>query len=49
MAPFSADVKILNMPGGPNIFFVQQASVERRFVIILKNLTQGPGRSGPLT
>jgi hypothetical protein len=39
LANFSGDVQILQTPGGPNIFSMQQASVQRKFVIILKNLS----------
>jgi len=38
-APFSGDVTILKTAGGPNIFSMQQASVQRKFVILLPNLT----------
>ena len=37
-APFTGDVSILKPPGGPNIISIQQASVQRKFVILLPNL-----------
>jgi hypothetical protein len=40
-APFSGDVTKLETAGGPNIFSIQEASVQRKFVILLKNLDPG--------
>ena len=38
LGPFSGNIQILKTPGGPNIFSMQDASVQRKFVIILPNL-----------
>jgi hypothetical protein len=35
---FTGDVTILKTKGGPNIFSIQEASVQRKFVILLPNL-----------
>jgi hypothetical protein len=40
-APFSGDVSILKPAGGPNIISIQEASVQRKFVILLPNLNPG--------
>ncbi len=37
-APFSGDITLLQTAGGPNIFSMQAASVQRKFVILLHNL-----------
>ena len=41
LGPFSGDVTILNTAGGPNVFSFQQASVQRKFAIILPDLNPG--------